>query len=331
MTPGRRDQRGMTIVELMIAMVILGVVIGAGFSVSFSIMNSFREHRRAIGVERSVRGVMALMSRAVRNASPGVPNGQIVDLVGCETTWQGLRVEDSTTGPDVLDVIYASGGIVTSLRTTLDQDSTAILVQDGSSLKTGDQVLVTDLSQGHLFAVEEVAEADGEWTLSLASAAQELCSPAPAAFSYPVRSLVLRAQKARFSVSDTEVPALMMDPDGEGGEAEPEPLAEGIEDLQIAIGVDRDGDGAIDEVGTSGDDDDWVYNHPDDTLLPDMITTPYRALRLTLTARSSDETTTVATSFRPAAENREAATQGDGVKRRSLSSIIEIRNLRAPP
>jgi hypothetical protein len=58
---------------------------------------------------------------------------------------------------------------------------------------------------------------------------------------------------------------------------------------------------------------------------------PFRAIRLTVIARSTDDTSNVATSLRPGAEDRAAATVADVARRRSLSTIVELRNLEGSP
>ncbi len=118
MSGATRGQRGMTVIELMIAMVILSVVVAAAFSVSYAIMNSYRDHRRAIAVERSARGAMSVLVDAVRNSGPGVPDGNIVDLVGCEldTAWRGIRVDNASDAPDAIDLVYSKGGLDTPPR-----------------------------------------------------------------------------------------------------------------------------------------------------------------------------------------------------------------------
>src|SRR5688572_13765438 len=68
----RGAQAGMTLIELMIAMVILGIVVATAFQIAFTIMNSYKDHRRAMAVERSARGAISVLSDAVRNTSPGV-------------------------------------------------------------------------------------------------------------------------------------------------------------------------------------------------------------------------------------------------------------------
>jgi hypothetical protein len=298
--------------------------------VSFSIMNSYREHRRGMGVERSARGAMAVLVDAMRNASPGVPDGQIVDLVGCDFTMRGIRVVNGPDAPDAIDLIYGKGGVVTSLRAAFDQSTTTVVVEDGSLLAPNDQILVTDFVTGHLVTVQTVTQAGPDWNLTLSSAPSTLCPTAPGLFSYPARATVIRAQRARFFIGGA-VPALMMDPDGATRPLVAQAVAEGIEDLQIAIGVDRDGDGVIEEDTTAGDADDWVFNHPDDVTVPDIGVTPYRAIRLTVLAISTNETTAVASSLRPGAEDRAAATTPDNLRRRSLSTIVEIRNLEGSP
>lgn len=326
-----QNQSGMSLIELMIAMVILGIVIAAAFNVAYTVMNSYRDHRRAMAVERSARGSMSVLADAIRNASPGVENAQITDLVGCSTL-TGINVVNQTSGPDTLQIVYASGAVITSIRQVFNQDSTEMIVLDGSGLKAGDQVLVTDFdNRGHIMAVSDVTDNGGDYTLALASAPSSMCSPAPTAFSYAVLSTVIKAQVAEFSVDDSgAVPVLMMDRDGAGAE-DPEPVAEGIEDLQIAIGIDEDGDGEVSADAPDGVDE-WFYNHADDTDPALAITArPYRALRITVVARSVDETTAQATSIRPKAEDHDAATSADVYRRRSLSTRIEIRNLLGSP
>jgi prepilin-type N-terminal cleavage/methylation domain-containing protein len=325
----RLDQRGMTLIELMVAIVILGVVVSAAFGVAFSILNSYREHRGAANVERSARGAIAVLTDAVRNSSPGVPSGPIVDLVSCETNPHGIRVENASDGPDSIGIIYATGRAVTSLRGELNQASTEILVEDTQRLHVGDHVLVTDFEKGHVFKVQTVTPPGIDGVLGLTAAPQTLCpSNPPAAFSYRERSTVVRVQSARFAINATfDIPFLQLDRDGAESDRE-EAVAEGIEDLQIAIGVDRNGNGRIDDdAAAAGDDDDWVFNHPDDTL-PAL---PYRAIRLTVIARSIDDTTTKPTSQRPGAEDREGAATRDVFRRRVLSTTVELRNLEGSP
>jgi prepilin-type N-terminal cleavage/methylation domain-containing protein len=337
-----RAERGMTVIELMIAMVILGIVVAAAFSVAFVIMNNYREHRRATVVERSARGAMAVLAEAVRNASPGVPTGKIFDLVGCDLAEHAIRVVNGVDAPDSIDLIYARPipmddnatemrQVVTSLRAPYTDASASMVLEDGSLLKPGDQILVTDFATGALVKIQSIVQAGPDWNVTLTGGTpQTMCAtPPPGGFNYPARATVIRAQRARFFV-DTALSILKMDPTG-GLDDDVKAVAEGVEDLQIAIGVNRTGGSALDETAGSGDDDDWVFNHPDDATLPDLLITPWRAIRLTVIARSTEDTSLNATSLRPGAEDRADATVPDVFRRRVLSTIIELRNLRGSP
>ena len=67
-----------------------------------------------------------------------------------------------------------------------------------------------------------------------------------------------------------------------GGPAEP--LAEGIEDMQIAYGFDDNGDGVITD--TDSTTDEWLWNAPGDTVGTHVIAN-LRAIRITLVAKST--------------------------------------------
>jgi hypothetical protein len=156
---------------------------------------------------------------------------------------------------------------------------------------------------------------------------------------YAKGSLVVRAQHAHFSIQNitinsVSVPHLEMDPDGSAyngaGSDSAEPLAEYIEDMQIAVGVDADGANGISEVGSGADDDEWYYNYAGDSAPP--TTKPIRAVRITLIARTSKALfgKTSSIYFRPAAEDH-AAGATDPYRRRVLKSIVELRNISGSP
>jgi len=104
--------------------------------------------------------------------------------------------------------------------------------------------------------------------------------------------------------------------------AEVEPIADGVEDLQVSLLIDTDGNGAIGaETGTASDE--YIYNNTGDTLPTGQT---YRAVRVSLVARSVGQLVGAGTvSTRPALEDRTAGT-ADNYRRRVLRSTVEIRN-----
>lgn len=317
-----RGQSGLTIIELLIAVVLSTVLIGVAFQIAIIVLTGYREHREAVGIQRSARGSLDLIADAVRNASAGVPTAQLTDASGC-TPITAIEVVDATDGPDELSVITAAGGALSSIREVFEETSTSVTVLDGTGLTAGDMILITDFDTGHVVRLASVTENTDDWTLGI-----EPITCSGVDFSYPAGSLMLRARVSRFYVEDLDgVPTLFLDPDGDG--ADPgEPLAEGIDDFQVAVGVDGDDDGNI--LDTGGFDDEWHYNDVGDDDPPLPVATPWRALRLTIVARALKEDTRGDWSARPDTENHAGGTM-DGYRRRVVSTVVEIRNLEGSP
>lgn len=323
MTRRRDRQRGFTLVELMVAMVLTTLLIGIMFQVALVVLRSYRQHREAVAIQRSARGSLDLIADAVRNGSAGVPTGQLIDATGCTPDLTAVAVINSEDGPDELSVINASGGIVTSLREDYEDSTGDMLVTDATGLRAGDLVIVTDFNTGHVMHVSDTPTDNGDnWTLPITS----LCAGMD--FTYSKGSLVIRAKVARYYVEDLDgVPTLWMDPDGDGLD-EPEPLAEGVEDLQIAVGVDFNGDGAVSD--TADTVDEWHYNAASDADPPVITVTPWRALRLTVVARAAKTDVQGDWSARPTVEDHDGGDL-DGFRRRAASTVVEIRNLTGSP
>jgi prepilin-type N-terminal cleavage/methylation domain-containing protein len=312
-------QRGFTLIELMISLVLFSLAISGVFSVAISFSNGMREQRATVAAESAARTTFASIAEALRQVSPAVPGGSIRDAATCVTG--ALTVTNSSTGPDQLDVIYASGGVMTTATASYTTGTTSLAVVDASRLVANDYIVISNLSVGHLVKITAIS---GN-TLTLASQCNPITLPTG---GYPAGSLVVRAQHAIFSIGSTDaVPTMMMDSDATGPGAT-EPFAEGIEDIQIAVGVDVNSDGAITEVGSAANDDEWQGNVAGDTALAGSI----RAVRITVVARATKALSGPASPFyRPQAEDRPAGTTFDAYRRRVLRSVVEVRNLTGSP
>ena len=108
-----------------------------------------------------------------------------------------------------------------------------------------------------------------------------------------------------------------------------QPLAEGVEDLQIAYGFDTDNDKVVTEslaVPPAADDDEWLYNTPNDTVKAGMVIANLRTIRITLVVKSTSvDTGQQNLPARPAAEDHAVGGQ-DGFVRRVLRTEIAVRN-----
>ncbi|HTJ45778.1 MAG TPA: PilW family protein [Kofleriaceae bacterium] len=323
-----RAQAGFTLIEMMIAVVLVSIVIGFALQVGLTFVNAARAAREAQGAERGARTSIEYLSDVVRAASTGSPTADVRDATNC-TVAPSVAVENHADQPDKLTVVYGSGGVITSLRSTFDGNSSSFDVQDATGLQPGDGVIITDGSMGRLVPVKTMSATTGPATITTTSVSSACSGVSMPGSGFASGSIVVRGRAARFYVANATdgTPMLWMDPDADGP-APAEPLAEGIEDMQIAVGIDLNGDGVITD-GAS-DADEWFYNAPGDAAPPDPTVTKWTAIRISLVARTTTDKGTQPQSQRPALEDRPAGSM-DIYRRRVLASVIEIRNLETNP
>lgn len=314
-------QRGFTLVELMISLVLFSFAVAGILSVAVTMTRSFREQRRLLAMEQSARAPLDFIVDSLRQASPGVPTGTIYNADGCGSG--AIQLIDNTNAPDELEIVYASGGVVTTAHSAVTPSSTLITIPaiHLDQFATGDYVVVTDSAQGLL---TQVTGTTGGLQINSTSCTAGF----PGGSQFAARALVVRAQRARFLIENLDgVPTLWMDPDG-AGLAEKEPIAEGVEDMQIALGIDTNADGAITEVGSAANDDEWTGNVAGDTL---PVSGDIRAVRIVLVARDTTELQGTAGFYPITALNHTVSTTADKYRRRVLTSTVEIRNLLGSP
>ena len=320
----RSAQRGFTLIEMMVALILFSFAIVGLFAVASSMSSNVKEQRQVVQTETDVRAPMDFLSDALRMASPAIASGNIEDAtattcftVDTANSFAGLgalAVKDSTTGPDQMDVVFASGGAMTTLQTAILTGSPGVVTVTNdagqvSQFANGDKVLVTNTNQGTIF---NVTAATGN-TLTLTAG----CAWTPPVGGYPTGAMVIRVVRARFSIGLVDsIPTLMMNPDpSNAGSAQP--LAEGIEDMQIAVGLDTDANYTLD-----------TWNFVTGTTATPGVP---RAIRITLTARSNAKLSGTGTVSTPKAIEDRPVGVGDMYRRRFLTSTIELRNFGGSP
>jgi prepilin-type N-terminal cleavage/methylation domain-containing protein len=330
----RRAQAGFTLIELMISLVLFSFVIAGVLAVAVSMSQGFREQRASVTAEGAVRVPLDFLADAIRQASPGAPTGLIWDPNTC--TQAAIEVYNNSgvglaVGTDKLDVIYASGAVLTSSREVYTAASTTLQINDASQLAPGDSIVISDTTQGILVKITGIT------ANNLTIVAQAVCPPPilPATATilgpYPIGSLVIRAQHAWFYIDYLDGnPQLMFDPDAKAATVDAEPLAEGVEDLQLVKAIDQTGNGITDDGTTPTTVDEWIYNIAGD-INPAGGT--LRAVRVTLVARTLSGLIGNLKSFnRPAVEDHAAApVNSDNFRRRILRTTAEVRNMSVSP
>lgn len=334
----RRAQRGFTLIELMISLVIFSLAIASVLSVAVSMAQSFRQRRQLVHSEDNVRGAMDYISDAIRNAGPAIsPTGGVRDDKTCTVITGGISVTDSSTAPDVVTVVLPAGGVVTSIANTSSytvNTSGSFSVTDATGLSIGDQLMITDLSNADIVTISNISGT----TITVGTSGCNLatCSGAttpPCTSTYPALSLVIRVLRAKFSIDQTNASGfgsnvLLMDPDADGTSTA-EPLAENVEDLQVALGYDTNSDSYVTSADNSGKP--WVYDSTSNATVP--VGATLRAVRISFVVKNGEalpQNGSTALFKRPAAEDHSASTT-DWYPRRVLSSIVELRNYKGSP
>jgi prepilin-type N-terminal cleavage/methylation domain-containing protein len=329
-TRKRTPEAGFTLVELMISLVLFSFAIAGVLAVAVSMTQGLREQRAAVGAETSARVPLDFMGDAIRQASPAVPSGIIYDSTtpGATCGSAAITVQDNQsgatdptlTGWDRLDMVFASGGVVVTTQGT-DVYGSPVPVTDTSQFIVGDTVVVTDTNTGTLRKITAISGNNLTFQTPTCTTAMPI---------YTAPALVIRAQHATFTLDTVDgEPTLLMDPDS-AGPAAPQPLAEGIEDMQIAVGYDNGA--GVTEVGVAVGDDQWWYNVVGEGSATPQPLGVMRALRLSLTARTTSGLVgNLNPYFRPGVENHTASPTLDQYRRRVLNTTVEIRNLSKSP
>lgn len=328
MRRARRGQAGFTLVELMISLVMFSFAVAGVLAVAVAMATGFREQKGTIGAEGAARAAMEFMADSVRGGGPGVVAPSSLTIENMHTCGKGaFVVTNSTSGPDRFIATFAYGSVVTSSTQTFAAGQSSLDVVSTAEFAPDDWILISDTAQGHLVQIDSITDSD---TLALKTATCAMTVAFPAGGVYPRNSLVIRALRAEFFIQNLDgVPTLYMDPDTADGTAPPEPLAEGVEDLQVELGVDPDGNG-ITENAAVQNGDEWSYNYEaaaESTLDPTSVV---RGVRITLITRSGP-VAGIGNYTRPKASDHAASTVPDNYRRRTLQSVIEIRNVGGSP
>jgi prepilin-type N-terminal cleavage/methylation domain-containing protein len=339
-----KRQAGFTLIELMISMVIFSFAIAGVLSAAVSMTNGLREQRQAVAAEDNVRAAMDYIADAIRGMSPLVQQGgTIYDEGSCKSWAQaglaGTCINDatncpnsnSTAAPDTLRIVFAAGGVVTSIRDAggYTCGNGTVTLTDASGISIGDLILIGDIASnsGQIIEVTGVNNVTGVVNVAYT------CGGGFGR-TYPQLSLAVRVQRAKFYVGTYDgVPNILLMETGPKAfwdfyaTVSEEPLAENVEDFQVAYGLDTSNGGA----GSipPGPVTAWEF-----AAGVGPTAGALRAIRLTIittTAQPLQASASTNPFQRPAAEDHGAAATFDKLRRRVLTSTVEVRNFGGSP
>jgi len=296
----RRSNTGFTLIEILIALAIFGVVIAQAFAVFMSQHAIYMGTERSIETQEDGRLVSDAVLSEVRMAGYMVPRAAGIASVDggnsasdllCTSDWNVIA--DSAVATAVIRFDRAEIAAPVSNGATSAQVSAGQLDIDGdgtNDFAVGQGIILADGTSSHCAEIQTI----GGTTIGFLPAT-------PAGFSLTTATgRVTPAVIWRVSGSDLLRNGIR--------------LSNQVEDLQVEFGVDGDGDGQL-GVGEFPIHD---LNGNDASAI--------RRVRLSVITRADREDVNQLNSGRPATANRDAGTP-DGFRRRSSITSVIPRNL----
>jgi prepilin-type N-terminal cleavage/methylation domain-containing protein len=315
--------RGFSLVELMISLALFGLIASGALSLVMSGARTQSHSARVDVAQSGLRAGLDFITRDLLSAGGGAKSGTIVMGDTGANILPIIVTDGGTTAPDTLEIYSIDASYMGTVTGPVVAGATTVgivLNNINYAFAPNDWVQLSNLNAATLFQLSAATS-----TLLTGNITN---LPPLAVFGFP-GSYIFKTRHVKYSIGNPYVSAatgngsaLMMDIfDGNG----PQPLAEGVEDLQVAISYDNNPtDGVIGpENGVSGDDDEWVFNNAADTA--PVSAANLKSVRVTLVAKS---TAVEKGSFpvRPAAEDRIGAAASDGFFRRVIRSEVAVRN-----
>lgn len=328
------EQRGFTLVELLIAMAIASVLGMAGVSL-FSTSNwAYKVNEDVAEAQQNARVSMERLTKDIRAAGFGLPdpplptfwfdvNGNTAQDAGETFTSPITVTTSSSTAPDSITIV-GIGHEAGKLQDTAD------FCPDGTvpNKYTATCIHLNDTSyffSGIFDTKRKYINIGGGKYMELATAGhvstQQLLvleSPSTLDREYAANTPVFIIQAVTYYIqNDCTVlnPCWNLKGNDLTGlrDSGNQALAENIEDIQFAYGVDADGNGKMDST----------------TLSNDPITDDFTivAVRATVVARTRNKDMKGSTFIRPVIEDHSASAP-DNYRRRILTKILKVRNPR---
>ena len=345
------SDRGFTLIELMISLGIFAVVSMAAFSVLSASQKIATMNDQTVQIQRNVRLAMDLIARDFRMAAFGNP------AAGTASCNQQLTATDNAigadAGPDAIQMVTVDQQVGT-LAAAYVKGNTTITVNDlpAGTLAANDVISLegivlasTSLPAGNILTLSSITSS-GSTMLPIGTGVFRL-----ACVTYQVTGADGRVGGAGTVFTpytllrNTTITA-----------ANAVPIVDGIEDLQLAYGIDADGDGKIDDQtgGTANvvDCQDYVPNGRActqgttvlaagtvTTLPPSINATPtsVRQVRITVVGRAvpPQAVNVAGNTWKDSAFTSSSAVQAEdhtiasapGIRRRALTRVVTLRNV----
>lgn len=337
----RHKQRGLSLVELMIS-VTLGLLLSAAVTqVLLASRASDNVQDSLSQIQESARFAMRYMGREIRMAgfigcqtlnninvnSIALPVAEVdfgsATALTADNNVAAGNAFGAVAGSDILHIKRASDEFI-RISGAIVPSSDHIQVENNSAgLVNGDFVLVSDCDSADVFRITSTPTAAGNGVATLAHAAGASNSAGSLSKIYSADAEVFALEEIHFFVRDSGRDSAKGDAInslyvrqrlvGSGGAMSAAiELLEGVEDMQLQLGVDTDGDQSVDQYLTANAVADWT------TVLSVKITLQLYGSNSSAVGGGNPQSFTSASG--------EEVTVDDGRIRRVFNNVFAIRN-----
>lgn len=282
-----RTSRGLSLVELMIAMLVGLLLTAAVIQVFISSKNTFRMQESMARLQENGRFAVSYLANDIRmagymgcanidrvavnniaEASQGVPAVANFDsdtvIVGTDSVPAG-NIWGAAPGTDMLVVQKVNSGGLRLTGNMTTNDANIQVVDNSLNVKAGDVLFITDCINADIFRATNVSNSGGsKVTIAHANSAN---SSVNLSKLYGSDAEVLMFESVAYYVKDTgrttpsgdAIRALYVQRQA-GKTAESAPsyeLVEGVQDMQLEFGVDTGSDNLVDVYRTANNVTDW--------------------------------------------------------------------------
>lgn len=327
----RRNQKGIGLVEIMVALVVGLVLMGGVFQIFQSARMTYRVTEALARVQENGRFAMMFLSHDLRMAgysgcSRDIPlkstlndsGNYIYDfqtyLIGhIDKNKNGnwlpalpAGISDAVNGTDIITVRAAESSAAKILPPYMNQLSAALHIEEGSGLSAGDIVLVSDCQMGTVFQISGGnPDVSGAVVHNTGNSVVPGNSTKDLGKTYKGDAELMRIKTTTYFLRKNAAgePALWR----RIGSNSAEKLVEGVDDMTVSYGVDTGADGSADAYRTADQVASWE----------DVV-----SVQLTLRVRSREDNIT--------GEAETVSYDGQSITdqrlRQTFTSTIGIRN-----
>jgi type IV pilus assembly protein PilW len=298
-----KENKGVTLIELMVALVISAILVGGTYSIFISQQRTYISQDQIVGAQQDGRAALIMMAKDIRMA--GMLTG--VDGFSVYGATEAITPTNSSTGPDQVRVVYAAEEFTSGVNpVTVTGVNGQTVTLSIANICTGGYCFFNNSTRNYVAfegtnTVYQISNT-GTNTLTLSS------TPPADLASFSAR--VFRVRAITYSVSSN---ALQRN-DGESTQIIAGQTQVGatnqsqVEDLQIAYQV-------------RGDTVNWYSTIPAANTNTDI-----RAVMIDLVMKTPIEDTADKNYTREARGDHAASTTKDGYRRRYYTTVVKLRN-----